>query len=243
MAQNPPNFSTWSSSSDANLCFKFEDCSYSMRDSAMSTDLDQSAWLQLERVTAFHHPTRIQLQRPDVLGSIDSQYDSGQVLKFQPALDEISYDLPHGIPEVSLLDPSVGLISRSPSRARSHEFPEFDHHQVEAPARKIKTGRRRRMSECTPDGWVASKNLISERRRREKLQKGLIALRELVPMFTMKVSSTLLCGIHVLFSLQINGYWSELWSHFARVSVVLIYSGKTVLVPRIFSLIECLILI
>jgi len=173
----------------------------------MSTDLDQSAWLQLERVTALHHPTRIQFQRPDVLGCVDSRYDCGQALKFQSAYNELSNDLLSRTPEVSPLDSSEISGSRVPSGTRLHEevFPEHDHHQLEAPVGKIKTGRRRRMSDGTPDGWVASKNLISERKRREKLQKGLITLRELVPMFTMKVSFILLCGIRVLFiSLQIN---------------------------------------
>lgn len=162
-----------------------------MRDSAMSTDLDQSAWLQLERVTALHHPARIQCQRPDVLGSVYSRYDSGQVLKFQSAYNELSSDLLNRSPEVSPLDTSV-ISSLVPNLTRSlaeKAFPEQDHQQVEVPAGKIKTGRRRRMSDGTPDGWVASKNLISERKRREKLQKGLLTLRELVPMFTMKVSS------------------------------------------------------
>lgn len=178
MAQNSSNFSTWSSSSDANLCYKFDDCT-DMRDSALEEDMDQSAWLEIERVTAQHCPTQIQFQRPDVLGSVERQYDSG----FNERINNLTNKNP--------VDSSV--ICRIPNRTRSHAEESFqkggENQVMEAPPRKIKTGRRRRVSDGSPDGWVASKNLISERKRREKLQKGLITLRELVPMFTMKVSS------------------------------------------------------
>lgn len=198
MAQNSSNFSTWSSSSDANLCYNFDDCT-NMRDSAMEPDVDQSAWLQIERVTAQHCPTQIQFQRPDVLGSVERRYDSGQGRKVDSGFNEHFENLATKNP----VDSSVS--SRLPNRTRSHAEESFqeegEDQVVEAPPRKIKTGRRRRVSDGSPDGWVASKNLISERKRREKLQKGLITLRELVPMFTMKVSSVPPCVMNKLYSL------------------------------------------
>ncbi|KAG0576572.1 hypothetical protein KC19_5G090400 [Ceratodon purpureus] len=182
MAESSPNFRTWSSSSEAanSLCYKLGN-SFDM-DSAGSMDADELAWQQLsERVTALNYPTRIQMQRPDMLGSVDSRY--GQVFQFHSGYNhDVSTDLPlNGFPELSITD----RIPNRPESLPEAVFPSLEP-PVEAP-RKIRTGRRRRSSESTPDGWVASKNLISERRRREKLQKGLITLRELVPMFNQKM--------------------------------------------------------
>jgi hypothetical protein len=162
--------------------------------SAVSTDVGQSSGQQMERVTAIHYPTRVQIQRPYMLGSVDPRYDSGQVLGLQSGYNDISNDLMSEFHEVSPLERThAAVIDRIPNRTRSlpeEVFPSSLDHRVEAPER-VKTGRRRRISgNGAPDGWVASKNLISERRRREKLQKGLITLRELVPMFNRKVSFT-----------------------------------------------------
>jgi hypothetical protein len=193
MAQNSSNFYTWSSSSEAtNLGYKFG--TNSNMGSAVSTDVGQSSGQQMERVTAIHYPTRVQIQRPYMLGSVDPRYDSGQVLGLQSGYNDIPNDLMSEFHEVSPLERThAAVIDRIPNRTRSlpeEVFPSSLDHRVEAPER-VKTGRRRRISgNGAPDGWVASKNLISERRRREKLQKGLITLRELVPMFNRKVSFT-----------------------------------------------------
>ena len=191
MAQNSLNFCTWSSSPEtSNLCYKYGD---SNMGSAVSLDMDRSTWQQLEQVTALHYPAGVQIQ-PKNVGPAESRYYSPQVLQFQSGYNNVFRDL-NGFPElVSPLDRTNSSVhNRIPTSTRSPpEDASLDlTYRVEAPVKIRRTGRRPRTSEGdAPGGWVPSTNLISERRRREKLRKSLITLRELVPMFNKKVSFT-----------------------------------------------------
>lgn len=178
MAQNSSVSNKWSSYNHEAVKTNADDSTPMLP--AMSTDLETSLlWpSQLER-TRFPVPAQIHFQSFDMLGS----GERGHVSEFQSDDSRMSFV---GVPEDSLfLDANdFSAIYRSNSDPTGTPLEDVSlalDHQHENPPEKRRG--RRRASECS-DGWVASKNLLSERKRREKLKYGLLELRSLVPKIT-----------------------------------------------------------
>ncbi|XP_024375134.1 transcription factor EAT1 isoform X2 [Physcomitrium patens] len=178
MAHNPRKLDMWNSYqvTGSAKSEEFDKCNGMPR--TLSAGL-QAAWEQLER-TGLHDPLSVvHYERLDAIGTgTASRHDSGQVGEIQSGYNGIYFDeIPEALPSHHS---DFTSINRNPSVTASQlngASPDLDTEMNSEPEKK--RGRRK-----FPEGWVASKNLISERKRREKLQKSLLDLRALVPKIT-----------------------------------------------------------